>query len=197
MTTDGSTHNNELLMFSAREAKAMLDGGVAVITDNEFNGVTVARLAMSVVHYAEALNRVSNNGKRAAAMATATEDRATAAEARVAELLSDRADAAGVLVTEVERAQTAERRVTELTAALRSTAHLCDMGCDRFATHSDREWQPPRYACDNCAKPGHRRDWRELSAEFHLRGRDPCADLPPQHHLDLLRCAGCRDDHGV
>ena len=41
--------------------------------------------------------------------------RSTAAEARVAELLSDRADAAEVLVTEVERAQTAERRVTELT----------------------------------------------------------------------------------
>lgn len=98
--------------------------------------------------------------------------RATAAEARVAELLSDRADAAGVLVTEVERAQTAERRVTELTAALRSTAHLCDMGCDRFATHSDREWQPPRYACDNCAKPGHRRDWRELPHAAVLRSLD-------------------------
>jgi hypothetical protein len=88
---DTRTNTSDLLMFSAREAKAMLDGGVASITGNEFNGVTVARLAMAVVHYAEALNGVSKRGKRAAALVTTMEDRADAAEAALAVFKSLRA----------------------------------------------------------------------------------------------------------
>lgn len=75
--------------------------------------------------------------------------RATAAEARVAELLSDRADAAEVIVTEVERAQTAERRVAELTAALRDHAGECAVAsCARFATWSWRVRGVDYHTCD-------------------------------------------------
>ena len=97
--------------------------------------------------------------------------RATAAEARVAELLSDRADAAEVLVAEVERAQTAERRAAELTAALHFHAPKCDR-CVSIATHIDVEWKPPRYACDHCTKIGVPRAWSTLHTAAVLRSLD-------------------------
>ena len=97
--------------------------------------------------------------------------RATAAEARVAELLSDRAEAAEVLVTEVERAQTAERRAAELTAALHFHAPKCDR-CGSIATHIDVEWKPPRYACDHCTKIGVLRAWSPLHTADVLRSLD-------------------------
>lgn len=87
--------------------------------------------------------------------------RATAAEARVAELLSDRADAAGVLVTEVERAQTAERRAAELSAALREYAPQC-YHCPRVRTQMWRvDSLRKRGLCDVCA-----------------RSYSPCEDTP-------------------
>ena len=68
--------------------------------------------------------------------------RADAAEKRVAELLADRADAAEVLVTEVERAQIAERRAAELAAQL-DAAHTqaCGHADDLWEKLSEREEQ--------------------------------------------------------
>ncbi len=113
--------------------------------------------------------------------------RSTAAEARVAELLSDRAEAAEVLVTEVERAQTAERRAAELTAHvedLRDTvcnllaeigdpAHLCNAvpECTMHATWECADDGYSTGACD-AHREGRAGEWHPAPRAAVLRSLD-------------------------